>query len=313
MVGSESTWVSHGPGYEVVGRTRGDLVLTHATLERVSGTMRRLFPADSLATLVVRVRRLPPDGEPFLPAPTLLPDERRPTVEMVIADPRAKQKGGDERGRLRMFSQRDPALPVVRAWLSARATQRTHVATHAAQSSGDAPDHRIPDWASEMIVALQQDSLVDRAAVSLASHPDAFIPLDHFFTMPEPLPDAPNARDEGTRAGRGVPSGGMRGGMGGGMGGGGRGGRGGGRTENPRGNEGERAATPLGEGTAYSDEAITLGRYLSREGYDFIGAIIDAQIAGQTVAEALAKKQFALAQVERDYRFWLNEHASVVK
>src|SRR5207247_709818 len=87
---------------------------------------------------------------------------------------------------LRMFAMRDPALPAIRAWLSARASAFTHTTARSMHANGEVPDPRVPAWASEMIAALPNDSVIDRYTVALAGNPTAIIPLSRFFTMDWP-------------------------------------------------------------------------------------------------------------------------------
>jgi hypothetical protein len=98
--------------------------------------------------------------------------------------------------------------------------------------------------------------------------------------------------------------------MGGGMGrGGGRRGRGGGA---PSGGEGERASAPPLEGLAlYAAESAALGRYLSREGDDLIGQLVDAQVQGQPLDGVLSARGLGeMPKVESDWRYWVSQHAS---
>ena len=98
----------------------------------------------------------------------------------------------------------------------------------------------------------------------------------------------------------------MRGG--GGMGRGGMGGGGQSRSE------GNRESMPLMGGALFGAQSIALGRYLvSREGYDFIGALVDAQIAGVPADSVLAKRNtLTVTQMDADFRRWLVDRAAAV-
>jgi hypothetical protein len=94
------------------------------------------------------------------------------------------------------------------------------------------------------------------------------------------------------------------------MGGGGS--RGGGGGGGGRSNAGEQRA-PLQPSVLFAAQSSALGKYLSREGLDFIGALMDGQMQGQTVDDVLAKRGVPpIARMETDWRLWLNERASAV-
>jgi uncharacterized membrane protein YgcG len=317
IVGGETTWVAHGSGYELVGRSKSELVTLQPQLDREAATFRRLFASDSLVPIVVTVRRLPAEGKPFVPAapvPTTTPGA---VVEVVLPDPKAPTDRESGRGRapgaMESLGERTPTVRVARAWLSARASILTHAAARSNQANGETEDPRVPAWAQEAIPALGGDSPVDRLSTMLAAHPESLVPLSMLFTMPRPpfLGATTPQRGGGEDRGGGMGGGGARGGTGGrgGMGGrGGRGGMGGGGSER----QGERAMPALEGGALFDAEAVVLGRYLvSREGYDFIGALVDAQILGKPVADVLAERRtLDLTQMETDWHRWLADAAS---
>jgi hypothetical protein len=286
--------------------------------------MRSVFPHDTLATVVAVVRRIPGEGQPFRSPPPVADLAGRPEVELVIADPKARNDEGDNRFGMRALASHDPAMPLIRAWLSQHATATTRTSSRSSQASGDVYDARIPAWAAEMISLLPADSLLDQYTATLAAHQDAIIPLGTYFTMAAPASFEPVVADHRGDEGQGrgsVPSvggGGMggrggRGGGGGGRGGmGGGGSRGGGGGGGGRSNAGEQRA-PLQPSVLFAAQSSALGKYLSREGLDFIGALMDGQMQGQTVDDVLAKRGVPpIARMETDWRLWLNERASAV-
>jgi hypothetical protein len=332
VVGSETTWVTHGTGYELIGRSKADLAVIQPQLDGDAATLTRLFPGDTLTRLVVTTRHLAPSNKPFVGAAPVPSSVRSTVVEVVIPDSKAsadKDKGRGA-GMVGRGDRSNPTIPVVRAWLSARATNLTHKLARPTQTDGEADDPRVPAWAESMIPALAADSLVDRFTVMLASRPQSLFPLSTYFTMerPEPVISAvaekgsggANRGGAGGAGGGGGGIGGMgggRGGMGGGRGGmgGGRGGMGGGGGSSRGGDRPSNAeAMPPLQGAALFDaQSVVLGRYLSREGYDFIGTLVNAQILGQPIDDILAKHNFGSAdQMEADWRRWLNERASAL-
>src|SRR6478735_2895289 len=56
LVGGETTWVTRGQGYELIGRSKADLVALQSSLDREAATIQRVFPEDTIAPLVVTVR-----------------------------------------------------------------------------------------------------------------------------------------------------------------------------------------------------------------------------------------------------------------
>jgi hypothetical protein len=101
--------------------------------------------------------------------------------------------------------------------------------------------------------------------------------------------------------------GGSRGGMGG-RGGGGMGRGSSGRSEGAR-------PTPALQGAALFDaQSIVLGHYLSRQGYDLIGTLVDTQILGRSVDEVFTKRNLGTPdQMEVDWRRWLTDRATAVE
>ena len=100
--------------------------------------------------------------------------------------------------------------------------------------------------------------------------------------------------------------------MGGIRGGGmGRGGMGGGERS---GSENRRESMPLMGGALFGAQSIALGRYLvSREGYDLIGALLDAQLTSVPIDSALARRNtLTVTQMDADFHRWLVDRAAAV-
>ena len=93
----------------------------------------------------------------------------------------------------------------------------------------------------------------------------------------------------------------MRGGMG----------RGGGGT--PGGRSNEREAPPLRGPALFEVQSVVFGRYLSREGYDFIGALADGQIQGKTPDDVFkARNERSVDEMNRDWHQWLLDRAALL-
>ena len=128
LVGSETTWVARGQGYELIGRSKADLVALQSPLDREAAMIQRVFPEDTIARLVVTVRRVVAAGKPFVSAAPYPTTVHGPVVEVVLPDPKAKKD--PEKGSpaatlgIGLLAERTPTLPVVRAWLSAHASAR---------------------------------------------------------------------------------------------------------------------------------------------------------------------------------------------
>ena len=203
--------------------------------------IQRVFREDTIARLVVTVRRAVAAGKPFVSAAPYPTTVHGSVVEVVLPDPKAKkdpEKGSPAAALgVGLLAERTPTLPVVRAWLSAHASAATGAPARSAEATGEFEDPRIPAWAQEVIPSLTADSLVDRFSRLLASHPDDLIPIPAYFAMermPAGDPLMAQRAGEGQRGGGaggrgGGGAGGIGGGTGGrgGMGGGGRGGMGG--------------------------------------------------------------------------------------
>jgi hypothetical protein len=334
LVGSETTWVTRGSGYELVGRSKADLLVLPSQMDREYAMLRRLFPADTIPTLVVTVRRLVPAGKPFVSAAPVPPGTHSTVVEVVLPDPNAKRKDPEKGSAaailgIGLLAERTPSLPVVRAWLSAHASAATGAPARASEASGEFEDPRIPAWAQEVVPSLTADSLVDRFVKLLAPRRDELIPIPAYFAMERPSAEPTIALSGGSGdprgggVGGGYPGGGgMGGGMGGrgGMGGmGGRGGMGGGGRGGTRGGTSSRgqADVPRGpQGSAlYDAQSVLVGRYLSaRLGYDVVGEMIDAHLFKRPLDEVLARHHaIALSQMDLDWFQWFSDRAAALE
>ncbi|HEX3865484.1 MAG TPA: hypothetical protein VHV78_01990, partial [Gemmatimonadaceae bacterium] len=285
LVGAETTWVAHGAGYELIGRTRVDLAAVKPQLDGEAAAFRKVFPKDTLVPIVVTTRRITPPDKPYVgPAP--VPNSvRGEVVEIVLPDAHAKPEDDKNSawatipGGSASLNSAMRGLPAMRAWLSAHASSLTKTPGSNIERDGETEDHRIAAWAGVMIPLLGADSLVDRFTTALAAHPESLYPLSSYFTMERPS-SAPAVaeRENGNRsgdAGRGGASGGGMGGMG--RGGMGRGGMGGGRGGTSRGGGGdrgggsERQAPGLRGASLFDAQSLVLGKFLvARDGYDFI-------------------------------------------
>ncbi len=336
--GTDSTWVVRGTGYQLSAPSGADLARVQPSLERAAAMMSSLFPGDTLAPLVVRVRRAPAmrdrnakDGEASAPPPAALPPETSSdsgiVVDLLVGDSRiAEQRDRNASGASSammngMYSARMIA-PAIRAWLSAHANRVTDTKAAPMVASGRAPDLRVPDWSVEMLAQLADSASAEAFTSSLAAHQTGIIPLVEFLVMRSSSiselassggGDFAGGREGGRRGGgAGMPpggtpgmGGGRRGGMGGmgGMRGGRRGSRGG-----ARGGDGRIALTGR---LLYSAESAALGTFFARDGYGFIGELIDAQIAARPIDEVFARHGLqGLAEADESFRAWLSGRAT---
>ncbi len=331
LVGSETTWVARGHGYELIGRSKADLVALQSPLDRQAAMIQRVFPADTIASLVVTVRRPVAAGKPFVSAAPYPTTVHGPVVEVVLPDPNAKKD--PEKGSpaavlgIGLLAERTPTLPVVRAWLSAHASAATGVPARSGEATGEFEDPRIPAWAQEVIPSLTADSLVDRFLKLLAVHPNDLIPIPTYFALeraPAGDPLMAQRGDEGQRGGGvggrgGGGTGGMggRGGMGGGAGRGGMGGRGGtrggGGGARPSRSEDDQSHGPQGA-ALFDAQSVLVGRYLAaRLGYDVIGEMIDAHIFNRPLDEVFKRhKAITLAQMDLDWYTWFFDRSAAL-
>jgi hypothetical protein len=325
VVNGETTWVTRGSGYELVGRTKNEVVAVQSQLDREAAIVHRVFPSDSLTHVIVAVRRATPEGKPFVPAAPTPSTVREPVVEVVIADATAKKDQDKNRTRtagasgLGMLGEGALTEPVVRAWLSGRASMLTKKPARSTQANGEVEDSRVPAWANEVIASLASDSLVDKLTTELESHLENVISVSNFFTMDRPEPalqaaqrggDARGSDGQGAggMGGRGGGMGGM-GGMGGRSRGGGMGGRGGG--SNGR-SSGERETPGLEGAALFEAQSVVFGRYLAHEGYDLIGALVDGQIMGKTADDVLTSRGMSVGQMDTEWRRWLFDRAQAL-
>ncbi|HEU4586911.1 MAG TPA: hypothetical protein VFR95_14245 [Gemmatimonadaceae bacterium] len=321
VVGSDTTWVARGPGYELIGRSQGDLALVQPALERAATVMQRVFPADTLAPIVARIRRIPVKGEgDSLTMPAPVPSSLTGTVvELAVPDPKVREqqakawKGRDGATMASMMSARS-ITPAVRAWLSAHADRVTGTRASSAQASGRVLDPRVPDWAVEMLTQLGDSASTARYATALAPHPESMVPLVEFLVMRSPLTSELAGGGAAGRGGGGYgggPGTGGMPGMGGGRGGmGGMGGMRGGRRGPPRRERNADRSFVLRGRLLYAAESAVLGEFLSREGHDVIGQLVDAQIAATPIDEVFARHGLGgLAQADESFRQWVSQHA----
>jgi hypothetical protein len=330
LVDGETTFVTRGRSYELIGRTKADLAIVQPLLDRDRTVMGRAF-GDSLAPVTVSVRRIAADGGPFVLAAPVPQTTTTPVVEVTLVDPNARREQNGRKSSasaqptLEMIHARE-SLPVIRAWLSARASALTKKPAPSTEANGEADDPRVPGWTELAIASLAGDSAtLDHEIEVLSERPDLLYPLSSFLTMPRPesfMAMGGGREGRGGRsggAGGGAGAGGGRGGMGGGggrggmggiggRGGMGRGGAGGGRA--PGRGSSDQGATELRGAALYSAEAGALGRYLvARGGYELMGGVIDAQMRGDALDGVFTKRtSMTLAKVESDWFSWVVSH-----
>ena len=329
MMGAESTWVAKGVGYELVTRAKLEVLPLMSQLDDQSRFYEKMFMVPP-AKVIAAVRRVGPPGSlPEASAP--VPLDAGPVVEMVVPRPARKGEKESEESPAR-FRAADPTSGVVRAWLSARATQLTGKPASSAASSATADDPRVPAWAADAVPGLavptgREDTLTARLAVQI----DSLWPIHAFLTMRRPSAPAVAGRGGRGTVGRGGEGGGERGGGGGGgfggLGGGRRGGMGGfggggsmgrggsrGGSGQPRGSDGARPPCPLAGNALFAAQALVFGRYLVvREGPSFVGALVDAQIQGRNVNDVFAGAQTLPTNLERldiEFHRWVIDRAA---
>ena len=328
MVAGETTWVARGDSYELVGRSRADIVVIQPQLDGEVAALRRVFPVDSLPQLVVTVRRVVPADKPYVTTAPLPGTIHGTVVRVVLPDPKTEQDQEKARGDLP--GARVPTLPAVRAWLAAHASAVMHTPARDNESDGEFEDPRVPAWAMELIPSLASDSLLDRYTTLLLARPDNLIPVRTYFEMESPQRRTQQVAQRGAGAGgAGAGAGGRggAGGMGGMGGGGGMGGRGGGRGGSRGGGGGGgagRGGTSRGgeggdaglQGAAlFEAQSFVFGRYLvARGGYDLIAALTDGQMLGSSVADILAiRKTVTLEHMDLDWLQWLLDRGAQIR
>ncbi len=262
MMGTETTWVAHGVGYELVTRSKLEIPPLLSQLDDQSRYFAREFGADP-GKIVAAVRRVGPPGA-LLEASAPVPYNVGPVVELVVPRPLAKgekieksddessprgsygrgSRGGTGRGSSgsagqdttgaampdagdpERFGAVGPTGPVVRAWLAARATSLTGKPASDLAASARVDDPRVPAWAEEALPGLAVPTgREDTTTARLSMQIDSLYPIYSFLTMARPGTIASNGR--GGTSGRGTPTGGGGGGFSGGRRGGGMGGMGG--------------------------------------------------------------------------------------
>ena len=66
-------------------------------LNRDAALLARVFPADTVKTAIVTIRRVAPEGKPFIPRAPLPEDTHGAIVELVLSDHSAKKEDDRER------------------------------------------------------------------------------------------------------------------------------------------------------------------------------------------------------------------------
>lgn len=307
VVNAETTWVAEGAGYELVGRSKGEIGSFEPSLDRVAATLHRVFPKDTFPHITATVRRMPAPGQAqSFAGPAPVPSDRKePVVELVLIDRRGPGMNVGERVR-----------PVLRAWLAAHAAKVTGSPSRYSSLTGEEDDPRVPAWSYEVLALHGDTTATDNMLKMIAMRSDELIPLSRYFMMLAPAfagRSESSGERRGTSEGGGGEGGGVgRGGMGGrGMGGMGRGG--GGRRGGMGSGGGERRSSeaPLEGLMLYVAQSAAVGRYLSRDGDELIGQLIDTQIQGEPIEPIFkAHSLGSLDVMDSDFRAWVAQHAS---
>jgi uncharacterized membrane protein YgcG len=310
MMGGETTWVARAASYELVARTRGEIALLQPQIDGLAAAFKRVFPSDTLPAVVVTVRRVVPANKPYVTTAPLPNSVRGTVVDVVIPDPKVAEEEDKTSGEVPGF--RSPVLPIARAWMSAHASSMTHKLAPENEADGEFEDPRVPAWAMTMIPTFASDSLLDPYTKLLIERPDNLIPIPTYFSMSQPVrriaQTAAGSRGEGAGGARGG-----RGGMGGGTGG--RGGRMGGSRGSRGAAAGNEGDSGLRGAALYQAESYVFGRYLvARGGYELIANLVDAELLGSTVANALAlRKTVTIDKIDLDWFQWLIERGQQVR
>ncbi len=212
VIAGETTWVTRGPGYDIVGFTKKDIADVDSAVARESKAFSDVFGA-APPRVVASVHRVTiGDGDPaYQPEPPLPPGDLAPVVEVPVvvrtgnANSRNQVSGGRYGGAGAAGGAPGvdaiPTERVARAWLSARATALTgHPGTQG--STGLIDDPRVPGWAEALVPDLAaQDTTIGRLSVALTADNVGVLPLQQFFTMDRPQATYADAAESGPGAG----------------------------------------------------------------------------------------------------------------
>jgi hypothetical protein len=194
MMGSETTWVARGVGYELVARSKTDIPPLIAQLDDQSRFFVKEFAVEP-AKIIAAVRRVGPPGA-VLEASAPVPFDVGPVVELIVMRPLLKGekaakpdnessqgggysgRGGGSRGGMgrggsgsngqngtpgdatantdeaQRFGASGPTARVVRAWISARASKLTGKPASDLAAAAAVDDPRVPAWAEEALPGL---------------------------------------------------------------------------------------------------------------------------------------------------------------
>ncbi len=332
LINGETTFVTRGSGYELVARSKRELAMIEPRLDREAASIARVFGDTATpAPLIVALREITAQGigsyTLAAPVPSTI---ALPVVDVTVLDAKGREalekRSGGERPEWAL-TRTNPTLPVLRAWMSARASTVTGKPATSTEVTGETSDLRVPGWSLPALEALSDDSAANAAVAAIAQHEDALYPLSQLLTMPSPEPMFADTRrgrggaGEGGEGGDGGEGRGGRGGIGGigggrrGMGGMGRGGMGGyGRGGGSRGGRSSRGeedhAAPLQGAALFDAEAAAAARYfVARGGDKLVGAVADAQMRGDALDQVFEKQlSMTTAQVEADWLAWVAGH-----
>src|ERR1035437_8841743 len=210
MMGAESTWVAHGVGYELVTRSKLEILPLMSQLDDQSRFFTKMFGAELASIvaagrfstkmfgadpprIVAAVRRVGPAGTNSGPnsstgttralpeASAPVPFDVGPVVEVIVV--RAPAKGQKPENGPEGFGASGPTARVVRGWLSARASALTGKPASAAAASASIDDPRVPAWAEDAIPGLAVPTgREDTTTARLAMQVDSLYPIHSFLT-----------------------------------------------------------------------------------------------------------------------------------
>ncbi len=283
LMGSETTWVARGNGYDLVSRTREEIVMLQPALDEQGRVFRRLFSAEP-ERVEVRVAGAPtrPGAPPQAPPP-LLAEEQGGALDVrspLRSGPGARGTRPD--GYLMSVDsvlrsgERPAGQRVMERWLRALAAK--------VGGLQGAPA-RMPEWAMLALPGLVEDANIeDLIAVQLAAHPEALLPVAQVLGS-----ECPKG-GEGSTAPAVQPR--------------------------VRDLAALRNGPPLTGRARCEGQALLIARYLmSREGYGILGRMVSAQLAGAPVTEGLVGARSVatdLTTLDGEWRRWLMGRADQV-
>src|SRR5919108_1204431 len=280
IVGSDTVYVLESPEYELVAPMRELLPDARKALDQTVREYRRVF-GDEPRKIVVELRPVSRDrvSEGWIPDTVEPADEPRRAVAPVIMTEKRSRPPVAPAGFLMMRA--------ARAWLLARADYRVGRPSQAAPRFGD--DTRIPDWIEDAVTDLVGGSPAQELYVMRLAERAETLSLRDILesARPEPAKDAERrAQLPPTAATR--PAGGVF------MGG------------PPTRDRGKLEGAEL-----FRAQAVAFAIFLAEhEGREFLGALTDRLLSGETAASALAAAPTLpdeLPAIEKAWKEWMLE------